>query len=355
MKKAIALARRGSVEARPNPLVGAVLVRKGRVIGQGYHEYYGGPHAEVNAVLSARGSVSGSTLYVTLEPCSHFGKTPPCADLILKNKINDVVIGSSDPNPLVAGKGIQRFKKAGLRVLSGVMKKECDKLNKDYFYWIKKSMPYVIVKAAQSLDGKIATRVGESRWITDKPARIFSHGLRAVSDAILVGANTILRDDPLLSVRHKKDTRQPTKVVLDSHLRISPRARIFSKESKGLVILAVTKKAPQRKRKLFTGKAEILEIREKNGRVDLRVLLSVLAKKGYLRVMVEGGGELIADVLKEKLAQEIYLFVAPKLIGGREAVNVVAGKGIDRLNKAVDIKKMSIRRLGRDFLIHGAL
>ncbi len=355
MKTALSLARRGSYKTHPNPRVGAVLVKHGRIIGRGSHEYFGGPHAEVNAVRGARGEVSGSTLYVTLEPCAYFGKTPPCADFIVSQGIKEVWIGSIDPNPLVSGKGVKILKKAGLRVKTGMMKRECDALNADLYCWIKKQMPYVIVKAAQSLDGKIATRIGESRWITDKPARVFSHKLRAASDAILVGANTVLRDDPSLGVRHVKCTRQPVKVILDSQLRVSPQAKIFSKKIQSRVILAVTKRAVESRRKLFKGKAEVLEVKEKNGRVDLRALLSVLGKRGFLRVMIEGGGEVIAEALKEKLVHEVYFFIAPKLIGGRKAFSSVAGVGIAHLKNAVSIEKADVRRLGRDFLIHGTI
>ena len=353
MRKALSLARRGLGKVHPNPMVGAVLVKRGQVIGEGFHEFFGGPHAEANAIQSAHDKAPGSTLVVTLEPCAHYGKTPPCAELIVRNKVKEVVVGALDPNPLVSGKGIRFLKKAGLQVSAGILNKECEALNKDFNFWMRRKMPYVIVKRAQSLDGKIATKTGESRWISGEAARIFSQRLRAECDAVMVGINTVLRDDPLLSVRHRRNSPQPIKVILDSHLRVSPKARIFSKDSKGPVILAVTQQASEKRRKLFQGKAVILEVKEKNGRVSLRALLSELAKQGVLRVMIEGGGEVIAEAFAEKLVQEVCVFIAPKIIGGRQAVNAVAGEGIRRLQDALELKEMRFERVGRDLLIRG--
>ncbi len=356
MKKAVALARRGIGKVHPNPLVGAVLVKKNHVAGQGFHGSFGAPHAEVNAIQSAKGrGAEGSTLYVTLEPCAHFGKTPPCADFIIRNKIKEVVVGALDPNPLVSSKGIRRLKKAGVRVRTGILKEECEMLNRDFNHWIQKRMPYVIVKVAQSIDGNIATKTGESQWISGEASRRLSQRLRAESDAILVGINTVLQDNPRLSVRHLKKTHQPVKVILDSRLRISSKAQIFSKASPGPVILAVTRKAGKAKQNLFKGKAEILAVREKNGKIDLRALLSLLAKRGILRVLIEGGGEVIGEAFSEKLVQEIYFFIAPKIIGGSEARRSVAGKGIARLKDAFKIRQLKIERIGEDFLIHGRL
>ena len=355
MKKAVILARQGIGKVHPNPLVGAVLVKKGQVIGKGFHGRFGAPHAEVNAIRSAKGRAGGSTLYVTLEPCAHFGKTPPCADFIIQNNIKEVVVGASDPNPLVSGKGLRRLRKAGVRVRTGILKRECEELNRDYNHWIRRKMPYVVVKVAQSLDGKIATKTGESQWISGEASRRFSQNLRAESDAILVGINTVLKDDPRLTVRHLRNGRQPVKVILDSGLRISPNARIFSKASQGSVILAVTKKAGQAKQNRFKGKAEILTLKEKSGKIDLRALLSQLAKRGFLRVLIEGGGEVIGEAFSEKLVQEIYFFIAPKVIGGKEAPSSVAGKGSAHLKEAFKIRQIKIERVGDDLLIHGRI
>ncbi len=353
MSKALRLAKRGVGKVHPNPLVGAVLVKNNRIIGQGAHRKFGGPHAEREAILNAKERVAAATLYVTLEPCAHFGKTPPCADFILKNKIKKVVVAARDPNPLVNGRGLGLLKKKGVRVVTGVMEKEATRLNRDFNHWIRKKMPYVTVKIAQSLDGKIATKHGESRWITGDAARRFGHRLRAFSDAVLVGANTVQNDDPLLSVRTAGPGRQPLKIILDSYLRVSPKARLFSKESPGPVMIAVTRKATVRRKSLFRGKAEIVECREKNGKVDLGSLFRFLGRRGIVNLLVEGGGETVGGVLSEKLAHEVYFFVAPLIIGGKNAVTSVGGEGISLLRDAVKIKDLEVRRIGRDFMLHG--
>jgi diaminohydroxyphosphoribosylaminopyrimidine deaminase/5-amino-6-(5-phosphoribosylamino)uracil reductase len=352
MKRALVLAARGQGRVHPNPLVGAVVVKNNRVVGEGAHLNFGGPHAEVHAVQVAGAKARGGVLYVTLEPCAHHGKTPPCADFLARQGIQRVVAAAKDPNPLVAGKGFQILRKAGIQVKVGVMEKEALELNKDFNYWVIKKMPYVIVKVAQSLDGKIATRTGESRWITDQEARAFSHGLRAQADAILVGVGTVLADDPLLNVRAPSSKASPIKVVVDSHLRTPPRAKIFSE---GRVILAVTQKAPAHHRRLLEKKAEVLVVKEKRGRVDLGALLKILAARGICRVLVEGGGEVIASLFKERLVQEVYFFIAPKIIGGRDSVHSVSGEGIASLKDAVSLKRWRIKPVGKDLLVHGSL
>ena len=242
MKRALNLARKGQGFVHPNPLVGAVLVKNNKIIGEGAHERFGGPHAEVNAIRRAAQSPAGATLYITLEPCAHTGKTPPCTDLILKSNIKRVVVGAKDPHPLVSGKGLRILRNKGVRVETGVLEKEAAAMNRDFNYWVRRKVPYVIAKVAQSLDGKIATKRGQSQWITGEEARRYGHGLRAASDAILVGVNTILRDDPRLSVRLGKGrgaiNRAPTKVILDSRLRTPLRARIFSKDSPPYIFIA---------------------------------------------------------------------------------------------------------------------
>ena len=252
-------------------------------------------------------------------------------------------MASPDPNPLVSGKGIQALKKAGARVLTGVMQKEAEAMNRDYFYWIKRKMPYTIVKIAQSLDGKIATARGESRWITGTQARALGHRLRGESDAVLVGVETLLKDDPRLR-------RSRVKIVVDSRLRTPFNAAIFSQLSKGRVILAVTRKASAAKLRLFQKKAEVWVVKEKKGRVDLVDLFKQLAKKGIVRLLIEGGGEVIASALTDKLVNEVYFFIAPKIIGGRKAVNSVGGEGVAALSRALSVKHLEMRRVGRDWL-----
>ena len=356
MRRALRLARLGAGRVHPNPLVGAVLVKNGRIVGEGAHLEFGGPHAEVNAARRAGKKTEGATLYVTLEPCAHFGKTPPCADLLISLKIKKVVVGAIDPNPRVSGKGLRRLRAAGVEVASGVLREEAEVLNQDFACWMKKKRSYGVLKIAQSLDGKIATKTGESQWITGSESRGFAQTLRAESDAILVGIETVLKDNPLLSVRSlRQNVRQPLKVILDSGLRISPNARIFSKASSGSVCIATTSGAPRSKERLLAKKAKVIRIKAKEGRVDLEVLFRALAKEGIVRILIEGGGEVAADALSSRLVDEVYWFVAPKIIGGRAAVNSVGGVGISSLEKALPVKVLETRVLGGDFLIHGVL
>ena len=355
MKKAVKLARQGIGFVHPNPLVGAVLVKNHKIIGQGFHEYFGGAHAEVNAILSAGGRANGSTLYVTLEPCAHFGKTPPCVDFIISHKIREVVVGAADPNPLVSGKGLRRLRAAGIKVQTGFLKDDCEALNRDLDHWVRTHRPYGVVKVAQSLDGKIATKTGESRWISSETSRLFSHRLRAESDAILVGVNTVIKDNPRLNVRLGKYRHQPMKVILDSRLRVPPSAKLFSKISKGSVILAVTSKASHARIKMFRRKAEVLVVREKNGKVDLQALFLKLARRGVVRILIEGGGEVIADALSRKLVQEVYFFISPKIIGGKNAIASVSGEGIASLKDALNLRQVKIENSGSDLLVNGRL
>ena len=353
MKRALFLAKRGMGKVSPNPLVGAVLVKKNKVIGEGAHLAFGGPHAEVHAIRNAKADPKGATLYVTLEPCAHQGKTPACTDLILEKKIKKVIIADRDSNPLVSGKGIRVLKRAGVRVMAGVLEAEALELNKAYHYWVRKKKPYVIVKVAQSVDGKIVTKPGQSRWISGLPARKISHALRASSQAVLVGVNTVIKDDPRLSVRHLKSVAQPAKVVLDSRLRTSPAAQLFSKRSKASVILAVTKKAPESRRRRFINRAEIWVIKEKNGRVDLKEVLKRLGRRGVCQVLIEGGAEVIADAIARHLVNEVCLFIAPKIAGGRRTLGLIKDSGISFLGEVSRLRHIKVQLVGRDLLIQG--
>ena len=343
MKKALRLAQRGLGRVHPNPLVGAVLVKNGKVVGSGAHEYFGGPHAEVSAIRQAKDGVRGARLYVTLEPCGHTGKTPPCTELLLKSGIKELVIGARDPNPKVNGRGISLLKKSGIKVRKGVLEEKARSLNKSYNHWIEKKMPYVTVKFAQSLDGKIHDFKGCSRWISGETSRSLAHRLRAEADAIVVGIRTILKDDPLLSVRLKKwKGRPPLKVVVDSKLKTPSRAKIFSKKSPGPVLIASTKFASRAAFRCLQKKAEIIKFPARVGRVDLKSLFRELGRRGVTSVLVEGGAELIAEVLSRKLAQEIYCFVAPKVLGNLP------------LSRAPKLRRARVRKIGEDFLIQGS-
>ena len=362
MKKALGLASRGAGRVHPNPLVGAVLVKNGRVIGAGAHEKFGGPHAEVVAIRNAKhapsvdGTVAaGSTLYVTLEPCPHTGKTPPCTDLILGEKIRKVVIAAKDPNPIVSGRGILALKKKGLSVLSGVLETEAVELNKDYNHWMRKKTPYTILKFAQSLDGKIADSAGRSRWISSPASRALAHKLRGQADAILVGIHTVLKDDPLLSVRSAAYRgAQPLKVILDSGLRLPLTARLFSKASPGAVLVATTASASNPKFEALRSKAEVIRFSSKNGRVDLAQVMRFLGKRGVVSLLIEGGAEVIADALAQKVAHEIYCFTAPILLGGKKAPGSVGGRGF-RLMNALKLREVRIQTVGKDLLVRGKI
>lgn len=354
MKRALELAQAGRGRVHPNPLVGCVVVKRGRVVAEGSHERYGQSHAEVNAILSSREDLKGATLYVNLEPCCHFGKTPPCTDLILESRIRRVVVGMKDPNPLVAGKGLRTLRRAGVEVVSGVLEEEAKELNRDFSHWVVNHTPYVILKAAQSLDGKIATASGDSKWITEPKSRAFSHELRASSDAVLVGVNTILKDDPRLDTRLASVQRYPVKIVLDSFLRTPSSARIFEKKPRNRVILVTTSRAPQKAWTRLEKKAEILLVPEKKkGFIDWKTLLADLGERGMVNLLIEGGGEVIGSAIREKIAQELYVFVAPKIIGGRESVSSVGGEGPKLLKNAAHVRDLKVEKVGRDLLFRG--
>ena len=354
MQRALLLATAGRGKTHPNPLVGAVVVKKGKVVGEGAHERYGQAHAEVNAIFSSQVDLRGATLYVNLEPCAHFGKTPPCTDLILGSKIRRVVIGMKDPNPRVAGRGIRVLRRAGVQVTCGVLEEQARELNRDYSFWLANKRPYVMIKAAQSLDGKIATSTGDSKWITEKKSRIFSHELRASADAVLVGVNTILKDDPRLDTRLASIQRYPIKVVLDSFLRTPVSAKIFSKTSRDRVILVTTKRAKPKAWTRLERRAEILELPENGkGFVDWRSLLRELGERGIVNLLIEGGGEVLGSAFREKIVNEMYVFVAPKIIGGQGAVSSVGGEGISFLKDAARIQGLKAEPMGRDLLLRG--
>lgn len=354
MRQAIRLALKAKGKTFPNPLVGAVVVKNGSIVGRGYHKMAGEYHAEVAALTNADGEALGSRLYVTLEPCQHFGKTPPCVDMIVESGVSEVIVATRDPNPVNNGKGILKLRRNGIKVIEGVLKKEATRINEIFNKYITTGLPFVIVKVAQSLDGKIATYTGESRWITSDEARRYAHKLRADADAILVGVNTILKDDPLLTVRYRlraQGLSQPIKIILDSKLRTPPDARIFSKtESQAPVIIATSKNALlNRIRRLEKKGARILFIKSLHG------LMKQLAALEISSVLIEGGGETIASALRERLVDKIYIFIAPKLIGGRDAPTSVEGDGVTHIGDAIRLKDIRCRRFGEDLLIEGYL
>ncbi len=357
MQMAIELAKKGMGFVNPNPLVGAVIVKNGIVVGKGWHEYFGGPHAEVNAIKDAGKDTEGATIYVTLEPCSHYGKTPPCSLEIIKNKFSRVVIGSTDPNPLVAGSGTEMIRNAGIEVTSGILENETRKLNEVFFKFIQTKTPFVVIKTAMSLDGKIATNTGDSRWISGEESRKTVHKLRNQYSGIMVGINTVIKDDPLLSIRNiNGKTKNPVRIIVDSKARTPFEARVINSPETAPVILAVTHQAPAGKlNQLKKNGVGIIVCPEKNKRVDLKYLMQELGKQDIDSILLEGGGTLNFETLQEGIVDKMIVFIAPKIIGGTHALTPVEGEGIGRLSEAVELQKINIKQSGEDIMLEGYL
>jgi diaminohydroxyphosphoribosylaminopyrimidine deaminase/5-amino-6-(5-phosphoribosylamino)uracil reductase len=348
MRMALSLAARGTGCVSPNPRVGCVLVRDGHVVGKGFHQCCGGPHAEVEALARAEESAQNSTAYVTLEPCSHYGKTPPCAPRLVEAGIARVVIGTDDPNPEVNGKGIALLKEAGVEVVRGVLETECRWMNRGFFRVMTLGRPWITVKAAASLDGAIALVNGESRWITCAASRRAGHLLRSEHDAILTGKGTVLADDPELSVRAVPGF-SPRVVVLDSFLEIPPHAKVLRRPG---TILACTEKAPvSRERVLCDGGAEVLRLPAINGRVDLVSLFVELARRGILSVLVEAGGEVVASCFRQKLADHVSLFLAPRIMGVGKRFS--GSLHFTTMEGLFSLEAVTIRTVGNDYWLEG--
>ena len=356
MRIALAQARKGRGRVSPNPLVGAVVVKGSRIVGTGYHHRAGTPHAEVHALAQAGQKARRADLYVNLEPCSHFGRTPPCVDAIIASRIKKVVIGMIDPNPLVSGKGILRLKRAGIEIVSGVLEEDCRKLNEVYIKYITRGVPFVIVKVASSLDGKIATASGDSRGLTSPPSIRAVHTLRDRVDAILVGIGTVQADDPLLTTRLPgKRGKDPIRVIVDSRLRISPRARVFNPHSAAGVIIATTGRAPSAKKERLErlGGVRIITADGKDGRVALKKLMTLLGKLGISSLLIEGGTDISTSALASGIVDKILFFYAPKIIGGRLAYGITAGEGAASVGEAIAVHNLALKRYGEDILVEG--
>ena len=352
MELAIQLALKAKGLTSPNPMVGAIVVKNGRIIGRGYHEKAGLPHAEVLALDEAGKNTKGATLYVTLEPCTHFGRTPPCVDRIIQSKIKEVIIGMVDPNPLNNGKGIQILKNHKIKVEVGILEEKLRQINAAFIKYITKRLPLVTIKVAQSLDGKIATRTGESKWITSDKSRNYSHRIRQNYDAVMVGVNTVRRDNPKLDAWFAR--KQPVKIVIDSQLSTPQDANIFANNSK-VIIVTITPRPGQEteNRNILALKAKVLEVKEKFGQINLKDMFKTLARMEITSVLVEGGGTLIGSLFDEGLVDKVLFFISPKIIGGKEGVSSVMGKGISRLDSAVVLKNMKLRRFKEDILVEG--
>lgn len=356
MKRAIELAKQGAGWTAPNPLVGAVVVKNGRVIGEGYHRKYGELHAERNALAACSEDPAGATLYVTLEPCCHYGKTPPCTEIIIEKKIAKVVIGSRDPNPKVAGKGARILREHGIEVVEDYMREACDALNPVFFHYITTKTPYVVLKFAMTLDGKIATRTGASKWITGEAARNHVHQLRGRYAGILAGIGTVLADDPMLNCRIE-GAHQPLRIILDSHLRIPMGSRLVrsAKEYPLLIVCNESNRdreeGASRIKKLEEAGAKVWTLPEKNGHPDLNVLMKRLGEEKIDSVLIEGGGTVNEAALKAHIVHHVYAYIAPKIFGGEDAKTPVEGSGIRLPQECANLRLAKITVLLNDMLL----
>lgn len=353
MREAIRLARRGEGRTSPNPCVGAVLVRDGRIIGRGFHRKAGLPHAEPEAIASAREDVHGADLYVTLEPCGHSGRTPPCADAIIHAGIARVFFGSFDPDPVTAGKGLACLREAGVEVVRGPCAEEADRLSAPYRHWKETGIPFVTAKWAMTLDGRIATRTGDSKWISSDAARILVHRLRDRVDAVIVGKGTLLADDPLLTARIPRG-RTPLRVALDPLLEAPLDRRLYRTVSEGPVLVAVGPDAPEERRRALADRGvEVAVFPAAGDRIDLDALLADLGRRGVQHLLAEGGGRLLGDLADRGRIRRVMVFVAPRIIGGEGAVAPVLGAGVERIAEALRIEDPRVRRVGDDTLVEG--
>lgn len=356
MRKALRLAEKGRGSASPNPMVGAVVVQGDALAGEGWHACAGGPHAEVNALQSAGDKAFGGTLYVTLEPCNHFGRTPPCTATILESGVSRVVVGMSDPNPLVQGGGCEFLRERGLKVDTGLLERECRALNQPFIKHVTTGLPYVTVKAAMTLDGRIAARSGDSRWVSNDRSRRFVHRLRSSLDAILVGAGTATSDDPLLTARTgaRAGCRQPVRIVLDSMLRLPKGSQLASTAHLSPVWVACAEEAAvEKETKLRDLGVEVLRMPSKNQRVDLSSLLKELGTRHMTSLLVEGGSRVLGAFIEEGLADEFFFFYAPKILADPRAVPLATGKARGSMAEAVAVYDLTIRRFGQDVMVHG--
>ena len=356
MRQALRLARRGLGRTSPNPMVGAVLVRGGKLLGAGWHRRAGWPHAEVEALRDAtrRGTpVRGATLFVTLEPCCTHGRTPPCTEAIVAAGIRRVVVAATDPNPCHAGRGFDLLRAAGIAVETGVLADEATRLNEVFNHWVMQRTPFVTVKAAMTLDGKIATASGESKWITGPPARAVGMQLRFAADAVLVGINTVLADNPALTVRGPAGRlrKAPRRIVLDALARTPAESVVASDAFAGRTTVVVSSSAPPARVKRLAQRVQVLTAPVHEGRIDLAWLLAHLGGEGVASVLVEGGGEVNAAFLESGLAQRVAFFYAPKILGGRDARRGVAGAGARSLQDLIQLREVVWRRVGEDLLL----
>jgi diaminohydroxyphosphoribosylaminopyrimidine deaminase / 5-amino-6-(5-phosphoribosylamino)uracil reductase len=354
LRMACRLAQRAAGRTSPNPQVGAVLVREGKILGTGYHRFAGGDHAEIAALKRAGSRARGATLFITLEPCSHHGRTPPCTGALIRAGIKEVVCGMRDPNPLVAGRGLRQLRRGGIKVRVGVLKKECHALIEAFAKYITRQMPFVTLKLAATLDGRIAAGSGDARWISGEKSRNTVHRLRNEVDAVLVGLGTVKADDPLLTCRIAHG-RNPSRVVLDSHLRIPLSAKLLRlPDSRKTIIATGMGAAPAKVRALEALGVQVWRLPLKRDQVSWTALLKELARQGIVSVMIEGGGATAASALKEKVVDKILFFYAPKILGG-EGLPMIERLGIPRVKQAIAVKDLRFNRSGDDLMMTGYL
>jgi diaminohydroxyphosphoribosylaminopyrimidine deaminase / 5-amino-6-(5-phosphoribosylamino)uracil reductase len=349
MALAINLAKAAEGQTSPNPQVGAVLVKEGQIVGMGAHLKAGEPHAEVHAIRMAGEKANGATLYVTLEPCSHFGKTPPCSNLVIESGIRKVFVASVDPNPLVGGAGIKKMRESGIEVEVGLLEEEAIALNKVFFHYISTGLPYVTLKSATSLDGKVATVTGESKWITGEEARKDVHQFRHTQDAILVGVNTVITDNPSLTTRLETGGKNPIRVILDSNLRTPLKSGVIHDQAAKTIIVTGAGAEPERAKQFEEQGIEIIKLETE--KVGIKEMLEKLGERGITSLYVEGGAEVHGSFLREKAFQRVITYIAPKLIGGRNAPSAYGGEGIARLEETVPLKVIDVKQIGQDIRI----
>ncbi len=347
MQLVLDLAKKGNGYVFPNPMVGALLVKDGKIISKGYHKYFGAAHAEADAINSSKTNVAGATLYVNLEPCNNWGKCPPCVDLIIKSKIKTVVCAMKDPNPLTSGKSFKKLKTVGITVINGILEKQAKQLNKEYINHIKNVKPYILIKSAVSLDGKIATYMGDSKWISNEKSRKFVHKLRTKFDAILVGTNTVLKDNPMLSSRGYG--KNPVRVILDEKLKIPSNYNVVDGTIPTIILYDENiKKIPKHFNKDCI---KLVPINFKKAKKDFNVIIDKLNKMALKRILIEGGGEINSSVIGSKKVDEVILFIAPIIVGGRNAKTFVEGDGVKFIKDSLKFKKVEMKNFGTDIAI----
>lgn len=355
MKEALREARKGMGRTSPNPAVGAVIVRDGRIVAKGYHRKAGLPHAEIEALGKLGGKAPGDVLYVTLEPCNHHGKTPPCTEAILRSGLRRVVVGMTDPNPMVTGGGCEFLRQNGIEVVTGILETECRLLNEVFVKFVTTGRPFVVAKSALTLDGWTATSSGHSKWITNERSRQFVHRLRNQMDATMVGIGTVLADNPSLTARlERRRGKDPLRIVVDTHLRTPLCAKVLNPESPATTLIVVKSDLRDDSREIFQKKgASIISCPIKAGLIDLDALMNILGRMSITSVLVEGGASIMASMLREKLIDKFYIFMAPKILGGEDGIPMAAGPGVKRMEECLVLKDIRIRRFADDILVIG--